>query len=140
MASFKSGSLSNETCLEWIDMIQGHATDSGIWRFVDPSTAVVIEEPHKPNFSDYKLTATRLADSDDDEKYIFKEENAQYRVDIQVYKQDCRAIGELSLKIVDSLHPNHRKLIFGSMTCRDVLTQINNRLEPTADIQQLKLV
>ena len=35
MATFKSGSLTKDTYLEWIDTVQGHATDSGIWKFID---------------------------------------------------------------------------------------------------------
>ena len=139
MAFFKSGSLTSETYLELFDIIRGRATDSGIWKFVDPLSTSAHEEPKKPDFTDYKSTASKFADLDDDEKAMFKEDSAQYRVDIQNFKQECRAIGELREKIIESIHPNHRKLIFGFMTCRDVLIQIKNRPEPAEDIQIMQI-
>lgn len=127
--------------LEWIDMIQGDATDSGIWKFIDPNNTVAHLEPNKPVFPDYVIGATKLAElDDDDDKSMFKEDNSQYRVDIQSYKQECRIIGELRARILESLHSNHRKLIFRHMTCREVLKQIKDRLEPSENIQQLRLV
>lgn len=140
MAFFKAGSLTKENYMEWFDTIQGHATDSGIWKFVNPSGNVIHEEPKKPIFSDYKSTATKLADLDDDEKTIFKEDNAQYRIDIQSFKHECKLIGELRSKIVDSLQEHHRRLIFGYMTCQEVLKQVKNRLEPAEDLQRLKII
>ena len=139
MAFFKAGSLSKDTYLEWFDMIQGHATDSGIWKFVEPESTVIHEEPQKPKFTDYKSAASKFADLNEDEKSMYKEDSAQYRVDIQTFRQESRAIGELRTKIVESLQPNHRKLIFGYMTCREVLAQVKNRLEPNDDIQQMQV-
>ena len=140
MASFKSGSLNKDTYLEWIDIIQGLATDSGIWKFVDPNGTVSHIEPKKPEPKDYQRVAKTYAELNDDDKIIFREDNAQYRVDIQAYRQECKLIGELREKIVDSLHENHRKLIFGNMTCKEALLQIKNRLEPAEDLQQMKII
>ncbi|KAI1006665.1 hypothetical protein K3495_g1552 [Podosphaera aphanis] len=140
MAFFRAGSLTDENHMEWFDTIQGHATDSGIWKFVDPSDTVIHEEPKKPSFSDYKSTATKLADLDHDEKSIFKEDNAQYRFDIQSYNHECKLIGESRAKIVESLQEHHRRLIFGNMTCQEVLKQVKNRLEPAEDLQRLKII
>lgn len=97
-------------------------------------------EPQKPVLSVYKENAIRYADLDKDEKEMFKEDNAQYRVDFQSYKQEYRLIGELRVILVESLHENHRKLIFRYMTCREVLKQIKDRLEPAEDLQRLKII
>lgn len=82
MSTFKPGSLATDTYLDWIDVIQGHTIESGIWKFVDPTTAVYYKEPKKPDPSDYKRNAVRFTDLDDDEKAMSREDNAQYRVDI----------------------------------------------------------
>ena len=140
MSSFKPGSLITDTYLDWIDVIQGHAIESGIWKFVDPTSAVYHKEPKKPEPSDYKRNAVRFADLDDDEKAMFREDNAQYRADIQSFKQECRLIGELRTKIVESLQENYRRLIFGNMTCREVLKKIKDRLEPAEDLQRVKSI
>ena len=134
MAFFKAGSLTKDNYFEWIDIIEGHVNDSGIWKFVDPISTVIHKEPKKPLYSDYNSTATRYADLNNDEKEIYKEDNAQYRVDVQVYRQESHAVGELRSRIVESLHPNHRKLIFAHMTCREVVCQIKHRLEPAEDL------
>lgn len=71
---------------------------------------------------------------------MFREDNAQYRVDIQTHKQKMKLIGDLKEKIVESLHPSHRKLIFGHMTDGQVLKQIKDRLVPHEDLQKLKII
>lgn len=140
IATFKAGSLTKDSYADWIDLVEGHATDSGLWKFIDPNNTVEHFEPKEPAITDYVSNAKKLADLDDDDKIMFREDNAQYRVDMQIYKQEMKIIGELRAKIVESLHPNHRKLIFGHMTCRQVLKQIKDRLEPPEDLQQLKLI
>lgn len=70
MAIFEAGSLNKDTYLEWFDMIQGHAIDSDIWKFVDPSSIIVHGEPNKPKSTDYWSTASKFADVDEDEKSI----------------------------------------------------------------------
>lgn len=133
-------SLNRDFYIDWIDMVQGHAIEHDIWKFIDPNNMSYHLEPQKPIPSDYKAGATRFADLDKDQKEMFKEDSAQYRVDIQSYKQECRLIGELRAKIVESLHESHSKLIFGHMTCREVLRQIRDRLEPAEDLQRLKVI
>ena len=140
MATVKPGSLTRNSYLDWFDTIQGEATHHGVWKFIDPTTNISPVEPQKPKPSDYKATASKLADLNEDEKIMFREDCAQYRVDIQLYKQECNLIGELRVKIINSLQDSHRKLIFGHMNCRDVLKQIKDRLEPALDLQQLQLI
>lgn len=124
MASFTVGSLSKDTYLEWIDMIEGHATDSGIWLYIDPMSSIAHNQPKKPEPSDYNPSVTSLSDLNEDEKLMYREDDVLYRVDIQSYRQEKKLIGELRSKIVESLHQNHRKLIFGCMSCSEVLLQI----------------
>ncbi|KAI0992380.1 hypothetical protein K3495_g15806 [Podosphaera aphanis] len=123
-----------------VDTVQGRATDSGIWKYIDPAGTIKHTEPKKPEPCDCEVTATKYAELSDDEKAMFKEDNAQYRVDIQSFKHECKPIGEMRSKIVDSLQKHHRPLIFGHMTCQEVLKQIKNRLEPAEDLQKLKII
>lgn len=124
MASFKTGSLTRDIYLEWFDLLQGEAIHHGVWKFIDPSITVPHTEPKKQHPSDYSSTASKLNDLDEDDKIMFREEFAQYRVDFQLYKQEYRLIGGLRAKIKDSLQENHRKLIFGFMNYREDIKQI----------------
>ena len=45
MATFKVGSLTMDTYLEWIDIMQGHATDIGRWQYIDPEFTYPHNEP-----------------------------------------------------------------------------------------------
>ncbi|KAI0997445.1 hypothetical protein K3495_g10740 [Podosphaera aphanis] len=139
MSTFKAGSLTRDTYLDWFDIIQGEAIHHGIWKYIDPTTNFSHVEPQKPKPSDYKIAANKLSDLDENEKIMLREDCAQYRVDIQLYRQESNLMGELRSKIINSLQESHRKLIFGYMSCREVLKQIKDRLDPAEDLQRIQL-
>ncbi|KAI0995273.1 hypothetical protein K3495_g12909 [Podosphaera aphanis] len=76
MTTFKQGSLTKDTYLDWVDTVQGRATDSGVWKYIDPVGTIKHTEPKKPEPSDYKVTTTKYAELSDDEQAMFKEDNA----------------------------------------------------------------
>ena len=84
MSTFKAGSLTRDTYLDWFDLIQGEAIHHGIWKYIDPTTNISHVKPQKPKPSDNKIAANKLSDLDENEKIMFWEDCAQYRVDIQL--------------------------------------------------------
>lgn len=90
--------------------------------------------------SHYKDNATRYTNLDKYKKETFNVDNTKYQVDIQLFTQWFSLIGELRAKGVESLYENHRKFIFGLMTCWEILRQIKDSLEPAEDFQRLRII
>ncbi|KAI6249341.1 hypothetical protein HI914_02868 [Erysiphe necator] len=129
--------LTRDTYFEWMDKLQGYATQMFIWVYVDPDGETDLESS-RPSFPEilHSYYDSHLIGSVENKRFEFEKIFEEYRMDLQLFRRNEAVIADLRNKIFEALHPNYRRLIHGEMTCREVLRVIKSYLEPTRAEQE----
>ncbi|KAF5186325.1 Transposon ty1-gr2 gag-pol polyprotein, partial [Thalictrum thalictroides] len=129
----------NEDWEPWIELIKTSALKYDVWKYVDPDSKnediPSLTEPKRPSPSDIKAPkegsqTTLFAELDASEKEEYSYLKDMYNRDVRRYERQCEALGDLRIKVQESIHVSIMTYTHGCDSVRQMLVNLANTFAP----------
>ena len=128
---------------EWFSVVQRAAQDANIFKLVDPKLDAqpeLLTKPTEPSAATIKAGATSVTALNPEELNKYKVLREEYRSKLSEYKDQSKALQELSKLIVDTVSRSNYTFIQDDKTSWEILRTLKKRLSPTTRARQHELV
>ena len=144
---------------KWIELIKTASTKGDIWEYVNPDSLDMLEsdtqteapsgrtvlkklvEPIRPTPS---LIAedegVKYSDLDDDQREQLRVAQTDYTYDLRKFDLKKTALGEIRVKIQETIHEDLLEYTFRKDSAYDMLVALKDRCAPTDDIRERELI
>ena len=126
---------------EWIEVLKTQALAGKVWDYVDPSKDQVpaLEEPLPPQPSDVNAQATTFGQLTQEEREEYRMLRQDYKWQRDLYDKRDNALSSLRTSIQSSVSRSCLHYTFGTSSAREMLIELQKRLQPTDQLRELDL-
>jgi hypothetical protein len=126
---------------EWIEVIKTQALAGKVWDYVDPSKDQVpaLEEPLPPQPRDVNAQAATFGQLTPEEREEYRILRQDYKWQRDLYDKRDNALSSLRTIIQSSVSRSCLHYTFGTSNAREMLTELQKRLQPTDQLRELDL-
>lgn len=126
---------------EWIEVVKTQALAGKVWEYIDPTKDEVptLEEPALPKPQDInseKATFGLLTPEEREEYRVLRQD---YKWQRDLYDRRDNALSSLRTYIQSSVSRSYLHYTFGTTTAREMLLELQKRLQPTDQLRELDL-
>ena len=129
----------NEDWESWIELIKTSALKYDVWKYVDPNEKDeeqhILQEPVRPSPNSVKAPAagtsnTLFANLDAQEREEYSYLKDLYSREMRRYEKQCEALGDLRIKVQESIHVDIMTYTHGCNSVRQMLVNLANTFAP----------
>jgi hypothetical protein len=126
---------------EWIEIIKTIALAGKVWDYVDPSEDEVpaLEEPRLPRPMDVNIYATTFGLLSPQEREEYRILRQDYKWQRDQYDRQDNALASLRTSIQSSVSRTYLHYTFGTSNAREMIIELQKRLQPTDQLRELNL-
>jgi hypothetical protein len=126
---------------EWIEVIKTQALVGKVWDYVDPSKDQVpaLEEPLPPQPKDVNDQASTFGQLTQEEREEYRILRQDYKWQRDLYDKRDNALSSLRTSIQSSVSRSCLHYTFGTSSAREMLIELQKRLQPTDQLRELNL-
>src|SRR5271155_2244237 len=126
---------------EWIEVIKTQALAGKVWDYVDPLKDQVpaLQEPLPPQPRDVNAQAATFGQLTQEEKEEYRILRQDYKWQRDLYNKRDNALSSLRTFIQSSVSRSCLHYTFGTSTAREMLIELQKRLQPTDQLCELEL-
>lgn len=126
---------------EWIEVIKTQALVGKVWDYVDPSKDQVpaLEEPLPPEPKNVNAQATTFGQLNQEQREEYRILRQDYKWKRDLYDKRDNALSSLRTSIQSSVSRSCLHYTFGTSNAREMLIELQKRLQPTDQLRELEL-
>jgi len=126
---------------EWIEVVKTLALAGKVWDYVDPSKDEVpaLEEPQPPKPKDINNQAATYGQLSQEEREEYRIIRQDYKWQRDLYDRRDNALTSLRTSIQSSVSRTYLHYTFGTSNAREMITELQKRLQPTDQLRELDL-
>lgn len=126
---------------EWIEVIKTLALAGKVWDYIDPSKDEVpaLEEPQPPQPKDVNAQASTFGQLSHEEREEYRVLRQDYKWQRDLYDRRDNALASLRTSIQSSVSRTYLHYTFGTSNAREMITELQKRLQPTDQLRELNL-
>jgi transposase InsO family protein len=126
---------------EWIEVVKTLALAGKVWDYIDPSKDEVpaLEEPLPPQPSDVNDQVATFGLLSQEEREEFRILRQDYKWQRDLYDRRDNALASLRTSIQSSVSRTYLHYTFGTSSARDMIIELQKRLQPTDQLRELDL-
>jgi len=126
---------------EWLEVIKTLALAGKVWDYIDPSKDEVpaLEEPLPPQPKDVNDQVNTFGQLSQEEKEEYKLLRQDYKWQRDLYDRRDNALASLRISIQSSVSRTYLHYTFGTADAREMVVELQKRLQPTDQLRELNL-
>jgi hypothetical protein len=126
---------------EWIEVVKTLALAGKVWDYLDPSKDQVptLEEPQPPKPTDINAEISTFGQLSQEEREEYRMLRQDYKWQRDLYDRRDSALSSMRTSIQSSVSRSYLHYTFGTSNAREMLIELQKRLQPTDQLRELDL-
>jgi hypothetical protein len=126
---------------EWLEVVKTQALAGKVWDYIDPSKDEVptLEEPQPPRPENINAQTHTFGQLTPDEKEEYRLLRQDFKRQLELYDRRDNSLSSLRTFIQSSVSRSCLHYTFGTTNAREMLLELQKRLQPTDQLRELDL-